>query len=513
MKARGLTPPELPRSGKYTAFQAKYLHDPAAFVVDCIRWKNKEHPADYQLDILRALVQHKRVSVRGPHGLGKTSLQAWIVLWFALTRDGTDWKIITTAGGWRQLTKFLWPEISKWLRKLRWAVIGRPMLREKFELLRNSIKLESGEAFAAASDNPDLIEGAHADHLLYIYDESKSISEATFDAAEGAFSNAGSETENEALAIACSTPGEQQGRFYDIHMHKPGLEDWHPIHITLEMAIAAGRIGAEWVQQREKQWGRGSAVFINRVLGNFATSSKDSVIPLPWVEAANERWYAWQEAGFPGIFTGLGIDVGLGEEQSDRTTIAIALDALKIKEVRDYVINNPDVATMEIAQEGGLLLDALARGQRAAGEAIVDVIGIGAGVVHRMRELGLPVRAFNASKRTELRDKSGELGFFDWRSAAWWIVREMLEPGSGFGVCLPPSDQLTGELTAPRWTQSRTDQIFVESKKTIRTRLRRSTDYADAVIMILVGPLLLDEEARSGPQRQIGYDPVPIADY
>ena len=38
---------------------------------------------------------------RGPHGVGKTSLAAWVILWFADTRDRArvDWKAITTAGG------------------------------------------------------------------------------------------------------------------------------------------------------------------------------------------------------------------------------------------------------------------------------------------------------------------------------------------------------------------------------------------------------------------------------
>jgi hypothetical protein len=61
-----------------------------------------------------ALVKHHRVAARGPHGLGKTTLASWVVIWFALTRDGDDWKVITTASAWRQLEKFLWPEIHKW---------------------------------------------------------------------------------------------------------------------------------------------------------------------------------------------------------------------------------------------------------------------------------------------------------------------------------------------------------------------------------------------------------------
>jgi hypothetical protein len=73
------------------------------------------------------------LAVRGPHGLGKTTVNAIAVLWFALTRDaaGIDWKAATTAGAWRQLEYYLWPEIHKWARRLRWDVLNRPPLNDR----------------------------------------------------------------------------------------------------------------------------------------------------------------------------------------------------------------------------------------------------------------------------------------------------------------------------------------------------------------------------------------------
>src|SRR6185312_2888777 len=123
----------------------------------------------------------------------------------------------------------------------------------------------------------------------------KAIPGATFDAAEGAFANAGSDTVSEALAFAVSTPGEPQGRFYDIHARKPGYEDWFVWHVTLEDTIQAGRVSREWAEQRKRQWGEDSAVYQNRVLGEFASSEEDGVIPLGWIERANERWHVWND--------------------------------------------------------------------------------------------------------------------------------------------------------------------------------------------------------------------------
>ncbi|MBN1461400.1 MAG: hypothetical protein JXA57_17870, partial [Armatimonadetes bacterium] len=46
---------------------------------------------------------------------------------------------------------------------------------------------------------------------------------------------------------------------------------------------------------------------------------------------------------------------------------------------------------------------------------VVDVIGIGAGVFDRLREMEYPVIAFNAAARTDRLDSSGELGFVNCR--------------------------------------------------------------------------------------------------
>ena len=115
--------------------------------------------------------------MRGPHGLGKTTTAALAVLWFASTRElsGVDWRIATTAGAWRQLTRFVLPEVGKWAQSLDWDALACEPWSARTQLLGQNIKLSHGQAFAVASDNAVLIEGAHADSVLYIFDEAKSI--------------------------------------------------------------------------------------------------------------------------------------------------------------------------------------------------------------------------------------------------------------------------------------------------------------------------------------------------
>lgn len=460
------------------SFQDRYWSAPDRFVEECFEWRRDERPTAYQLEILRALYERRRAAVRGPHGLGKTTISSWAILHFALTRDGRDWKCVTTASAWRQLAKFTWPEVHKWARRLRWDRVGRAPFSAN-ELLTLNLKLSTGEAFAVASDNPAYIEGAHADHLLYVFDESKAIPGGMFDAAEGAFSNAGGDTAAEAYALAISTPGEPQGRFYEIHKRQPGLEDWWTRHVTLDETIEAGRVSREWAEQRRRQWGEGSAVYQNRTLGEFAANAEGGIIPLAWVEAANERWREWDEAGRPGEFEGLGVDVGRG---GDKSTLARRLRWVADGKQRTVIAGlERDGAADTMVVTGRVAGILRAHG----GTATVDVIGIGAGVVDRTREQGLSVVAFNASERSEAQDRTGEFGFVNRRSEGWWTLREWLDPTYGEWLALPPDDLLTGDLTAPKYRLVSGGNLQVESKDDIRKRLGRSTDDGDAVMMAL----------------------------
>jgi hypothetical protein len=482
---------EAARAAQYRAAStdySRYALDPLGFVRDCFRWQGSDGPAPYQAEILTALVEHRRACVRSPHGAGKTCLAAWLVLWFALTRDGNDWKVVTTASAWRQLTHYLWPEIRKWARALNWSAIGRaPFTRD--ELLMMNLKLSTGEAFAVASDNADLVEGAHASHILYVFDEAKAIPAPMWDAAEGALSS------GDAYALAISTPAEPAGRFYDIQARKAGYTDWWTKHVTLEDAVKAGRISMDWAEQRARQWGAQSAVYLNRVKGEFASGEADGIMPLAWIDAANARWLAWDDAGRSGQVKTIGVDVARSGE--DKTCIAI-LKGNAVDELRYYSHDDTMVTAGRV--------EALCRTAQRA-NVVVDVIGVGAGVVDKLRSDGIAALAFNASERTDMLDSSGELGFVNCRAASWWMMREVLDPVNCVNVALPPDDVLTGDLCAPRYKVVAGGKIQVESKDDIKKRIGRSTDAADAVIMALVGDVLITSGQVT---RQVIYNPVRI---
>ncbi len=460
---------------RYQAFQQSYHDRPDAFMAECIDWPEGSEPASYQLDILAHLPSMHRVSARGPHGLGKSAMAAIALHWYALTRDGKDWRVITTASVWAQLIEYLWPEIHKWSRLIKWDVVGREPYSPTKELFTLKLVLSTGRASAIASDDSQRIEGAHADYILYIFDESKIVPDRTWNSAEGAMS-AGKEK----LWLAVSTPGEPVGRFFQIHAHEPGYEDWWVRHVTLSEAIAANRIDGDWADQRKKQWGAGSSEYINRVLGQFAASGEKTVIPSLWIDAAVERG---RTANYDQPITHIGMDIA--RFGGDVTVFAPRSGSVVYECIEKGVSD-----TMETAGE---VVTLLRNNPGAIG--VIDVIGIGAGVYDRVNEVlrelygsnTEKIFPFTASLRSDWSDYSEQLLFRDSRSAAWWNMRQLLDPAydeeRGFQISLPDDSDLRAELVAPGYTSMSDGRVKVESKDDIRKRIGRSTNRADAVVM------------------------------
>lgn len=491
-----------------------WMADPVSWVADIVQFPEppkayrvrKQGLAPYQAGAMRDAARQGRLLMFGPHGLGKSTTMALLVWWFATTRElaGIDWKIITTASSWKQLNDFLWPEIHKWAKFINWERLGLPVPQEGNDLLGLALKWSWGAATAAASSDPAKMEGAHATHLMYILDEAKAIGSGTWDAIEGAFSTEdldgfdagdgegeGEGQDGEAdsrpqikniLAVAMSTPGPATGRFYSIATRKPGYEDWTVRKVAKDEVVSAGRMSLKWAEQRRKQWGEGSSVYQMRVLGEFFLDDPDALIPLSWVEAAQARWEEWKAQGRPALEGAkwLGVDVAGGG--ADRTVMARR--------------QGPHITRLEYPSTTDLMRVAKEIAQVKDYRYVIDTLGVGQGVTSRLKQMWekneiaeRPI-AFVGSASSDLRNLSREYGFTNSRSAAWWLVREALDPQNDTGAMLPPDPELVADLTAPTWSISQTGKpplIKVEPKKDVKLKLGRSPDFGDAVAMAYWG--------------------------
>ena len=109
-------------------------------------------------------------------------------------------------------------------------------------------------------------------------------------------------------------------------------------------------------------------------------------------------------------------------------------------------------------------------------EICIDVIGIGAGVVDRLSELGLPVRGVNVGETASIAD-----GFMRLRDELHWKMREWFERRS----CKIPNDRnLISELTVMKYKTFSDSKVKVEGKNDMKKRLAgKSPDLADALML------------------------------
>jgi hypothetical protein len=105
----------------------------------------------------------------------------------------------------------------------------------------------------------------------------------------------------------------------------------------------------------------------------------------------------------------------------------------------------------------------------------VDVIGIGAGVVDRLKELGLPVVGINVAESPAVRDKYARL-----RDELWFRAREWFDKRD---VKVIADDELIAELTLPKYKVLSSGKIKVESKDEMKKRGVVSCDLADSLCL------------------------------
>lgn len=120
------------------------------------------------------------------------------------------------------------------------------------------------------------------------------------------------------------------------------------------------------------------------------------------------------------------------------------------------------------------------------GEILVDVVGMGAGVVDRLRELGLPARGVNVAESASAKDEYDRL-----RDELWFRGREWLDNGDArFMVpegCADTHEPLIAELSTPKYTITSSGKKKVESKDDLKKRGMRSPDLADAFLTTFAG--------------------------
>jgi hypothetical protein len=124
-------------------------------------------------------------------------------------------------------------------------------------------------------------------------------------------------------------------------------------------------------------------------------------------------------------------------------------------------------------------------------EILVDVIGLGAGVVDRLRELKLPARGINVGESASMKE-----AYMNLRAELWFKAREWLEEKSC--TFAPELGTLRDELVVPRYTFTSSGKIQAESKADMKKRGHKSPNHADAFVLTFASNALAAQFGRKG---------------
>jgi hypothetical protein len=126
-------------------------------------------------------------------------------------------------------------------------------------------------------------------------------------------------------------------------------------------------------------------------------------------------------------------------------------------------------------------------GEWEAHALFVDETGVGAGVVDRLRQLGLPVVGVNFSS------KPRESRFADKRSEIWYVMSQ----GVKSVLCLPGDTELVSELTGPSFFFDQRSKMRLESKDDLKKKGLKSPDKSDSLALTYAEPVHADVYAPS----------------
>jgi len=400
------------------------------------------------------------VTIRSGHGVGKSCLEAWAVWWMLITHFPL--KVPCTANSADQLQDVLFAEISKWGNKLP------EQIKNEFEILSDRLYLKNApkESFAVArtarAEKPEALQGFHEENLLFVVDEASAVPDVVFEVAQGALTKPGNK------ALMCGNPTRAQGFFYDSHTRMREL--WHVVRVSCHDSQL---VDSNYIESCKIRYGEQSNSYRVRVLGEFPTGDDDSVIPLWIAEEAMEREIVTTKKD-PIVW---GLDVARFGD--DRT----ALCKRQKNRVLEPIMHWRDKDTMQTASLVTQEYENTPEDMKPD-EILVDVIGIGAGVLDRLRENGLPARGCNVSESPSASEK-----FLRLRDELWWLAREWFETRAG---SIPRQQELVDELSKPKYTLVGGGKIRIESKADVKKRTvhKESPDLADAFIMTFASGLI-----------------------
>ena len=465
--------------------------DPVGFCTEVLR----ASLTDYQEDIAGSVRDRPLVVVQSCNAAGKDFIAAHLALWFVYSRGGL---VLITGPTQRQVREIVMGEVGRaWGR-------ARDLPGELFQSALRLGQSEQSGILAFTSSEANRLTGFHAPRLMVLLTEAHGVESFAWEAALACA------TGSEDRILSVGNPLSPSGSFYAASRskawHRHQISAFDTPNVQQGREVFPGMMTLQGVARIESEFGKGSGIYQARVLGSFPDQGEEGLFRRSWLEMAVERWEEWREghaeeepivavdpARFGPDLTCCAVRRGPVVERLHawgRCDLSESVD--RIRDVLQEVGVRPwgDWKKVLVERPWPESPRGVNRRVPPRGRVIVDEVGLGAGVLDRLKELEFQTEGFNGGTRP-----SDGGRYLNLRAEAYWHLREKLEAGE---IALPRDEKLFDELVAIRWRPTPEGKVRIEAKDDLKARLGRSPDKADAVVMAVAADAMRKKRPRVG---------------
>ena len=416
----------------------------------------------------KTAVEPIRFTTASGHGIGKSTLVAWLIKFILDTRPFA--KGVVTANTSDQLRTKTWAELAKWnaisVTSHLWHYTSG---RGAMAIYRRGNKdIQSTwrcDAQTCREDNSEAFQGLHAANStpFFIFDEASGIPDKIFE------SRSGGATDGEPMIFDFGNPTRKSGFFYENcvgkHSHR-----WKTRSIdSRSVVITNKQLFKEW----EDDWGEDSDFFRVKVRGVFPSAGSVQFIANDVVNEAMIR-PAYPDKNAPLV---IGVDVARFGDDSTVIFPRIGTDARSFP-FQQY----KGLDTVQVAEKVVEMIESFKRMGKQLSALFVDGGGLGAGVVDMLRRLGYdPIDVvFNGkSSNVKYRFRVDEM---------WGRMRDAMPT-----LSLIKHVDLAAQLTQREYGFTDAGgKIMLERKEDMLKRGVQSPDIADALALTYAGSVSPD---------------------
>lgn len=388
-----------------------------------------------------------RMATASGHGIGKSALSAWIVLWIMSTRPHS--KGVLTANTGDQLRTKTMSELAKWHK--------RCITKHWFEMNAMSIAHVSHhetwrvDAQTCREENAEAFAGLHAADSTpwYLFDEASAIPEKIWEVAQGGL------TDGEPMHFAFGNPTRNSGSFRECFGRQS--HRWITRQVDSRTAkMTNKKLIQEWVDD----YGEDSDFVRVRVRGVFPRGGDMQFIPGDHVHESMKRGSGQYLGDDPLI---CGIDLARGGSDNCMIQFRRGKDAMSEK-----VYRIPGEKSRDSMKVVSLITTVLT--QHKPDVTFLDETGLGGPIADRLNQLGYHVIGVNFGAKAD-----DEKKYVNKVVEMWWRMREWLM-NNGSVVDDPRLEQ---ELTNREYWHNDKDQLVLTRKKDMDV----SPDWADALAL------------------------------